>query len=212
MKKRTKIIFIFIMILLSIFVYFLYFKFNSDIKKDEFYLSKSNSWNIWNNKEFSFAEFPDTLDKFNKSLLIQEKNLNKSKINSSDYLFYNSYISNLKSAISYFNWGDNLEFSFIKNKYWDKIYNQIKDESWIIIFKYDEYLTQELFKVTSWKVLVESNWFTKQQIFNIYFNFIKDIEFKRLNNLLENEQNNYNKAITDYQLYLLFTDYRLYIN
>lgn len=80
------------------------------------------------------------------------------------------------------------EFSYIRQRYGTGVYDWIMENRPTIELKFDEYLTKELLIRTDGKILSEDAGFTKQEVSNIYRDYVFKSGFEKLNNQVKEAQ------------------------
>lgn len=180
----------------KIFLYLLVFCFTLICFKLVFdWVNKKQHTNI------EIRESPSNMDKIYKEILeIENNNLRKCIRENKSCVFEKEYINYIKESLNYKD-----VFETINIKYWENTSNYIKKNQDLIDLKFDESTTKDLLKLNQNYLNLEDSRKKK-----IYYNYLKNWEIERLVNLKNNSKNSKEKAIFEYQIYLLFSNVILY--
>lgn len=102
------------------------------------------------------------------------------------------------------------EFSYIRQRYGTGVYDWIIENRPTIELKFDEYLTKELLVITNGKILSEDNGFTEKEVSSMYRDYVFQSGFEKLNNQAKEAQSPEMKGLYAFQVFLLFSDRRLF--
>lgn len=158
--------------------------------------------------EASYAELPDSSAIFTKELRKQNDALRDCKGRESCVLLM-AYTEVLRSHLDTLE-NNSEEFSYIRQRYGTGVYNWIIENRPTIELKFDEYLTQEILAITNGKVLSKDNGFTEKEVFEIYRDYVFQTGFEKLDKQRMNAKTPQMRVLYDFQIFLLFTDRRLY--
>lgn len=163
---------------------------------------------IYANVNDSYSELPNSISIYKKELAKQNIALKScKKTNNCNFLADFTKVLNSKiNTLAY----NTKKYNYIEVSYWKNAYKYILDNEDLISLKFDEYLTKELIDYNKWRILSENNWFTKSQIKTIYYNYISNIGYNKLYKFRKNSKTIRLKALYSFEIFLLFSDVRLY--
>ena len=101
-------------------------------------------------------------------------------------------------------------FGYIRKLYGDSSYAWIIENKDLIELQFDERLTRELLTRTNGKILSEDSGFTKQEVHDIYYDYINKTGFHLIYEKGMSAETPQMRALYAYQTFLLFSDVRLY--
>lgn len=168
----------------------------------------ANETTASNVSTYKYSELPNSRDIFTQELAKQNKALRTCK-GRKQCRFLIEYTRVLRSHIETLSYNTE-ELAYIRKLYGNASYRYIKENRDLIELQFDEWLTKELLTKTEGRILSEDNGFSKQEVSDIYSDYVSKAGFHTLYEKRRTATTSKMRALYAYQLYLLFSDVRLY--